>query len=216
VPYVKKQRTFAPWRRDYVNGGWFMAASFAAVYAAISGGFGAVQFGLGPRLILFGSSGALFWLGSRLLRRASARAYGKKLEVEVYHLISRVAHKRLRVEHSCFGGKSWRDADVLIQDPESRRQWVIEVKASRNVAINRSLSSKQPALQIYSGRYKNAQELVIGQAKAVACDFGAQPILWFPNAFRYGWATINGALVVLGGTAEQLLKTARIPTSGSL
>jgi hypothetical protein len=78
------------------------------------------------------------------------------------------------------------------------------------------LPSSQPTLQIYSGRYKNAQDSIIEQAKAVACDFGAQPILWFPNAFRYGWATIDGALVVLGGTAEQLLKTAHIPTSGSV
>jgi hypothetical protein len=213
---VKPQRTFAPWRRDYVDGGLFLTASVAAVYVALSGGFGAVQLGQNPRLILFGCGGALFWLGSRVLRKASARAYGKKLEIKAYHLISQVAHKRLRVEHSRFGGASGKDADVLIQDPKSRRQWVIEIKASRDVAIKTSLIFRRPTLKIYTGEYKKAPESTIKQAKAVACDFGAQPILWFPNAFRYGWATIDGALVVLGGTAEQLLKTAHIPTSGSL
>jgi hypothetical protein len=103
---------------------------------------------------------------------------------------------------------------VLIQDPESKQQWIIEIKASRNVAIKRSLISRRPTLQVYTGRYKTEPESAIEQAKAVACDFGARPILWFPYASRRGWATIDGALVVLGGTAKQLLKIARIPTSG--
>jgi hypothetical protein len=209
-----KHRQFAPWRRDYARGGRFLAVSFAAGYIALSGEFGPVQLEPNTRMILLGCGGALFWLGSKLLRRGRARAYGKKLEVEVYRLISKAAHKRLQVDHSCFGGDSGRDADVLIQDPKSKCQWVIEVKASRNVAIKRSLISKQPTLQIYSGRYKNSQDLIIEQAKSVACDFNAHPILWFPNAFRNGSATINGALVVLGGTAKELLKTAGIPTSG--